>query len=1390
MSITCSKCNKPNRNEAIYCKWCGSCVISKSAEPLKELVGLDDIKAQLRKIINTCEALQARSRHSGVSFRMDLNIIITGNTGTGKTKLAQVIHKLLYAAGIVKKELTIVDAVDYSSYFDASVWDENIEKLKDGILCIENAQKLLPTGKSDSISQLDKLFSSMPKWMGKPIVILSGLPDLQKFMLANPDVRNRFQYQFDLKDYTVEDVVAICEKILKDDYRIALSPEAQEKLDRVFKYEKRNCGENFGNGHLAAQKAYNILLCLSERDTTSKNPVAIPEDIPGKEFRPKTYEEVMAELDEFVGVDEIRETVQKIVNKMDMDRERNGAGAKREIKDHFLFLGNPGTGKTTIARVFADVLNALDVLPVGQLVEVSRKDLVSNYVGQTAKEVEAAFDRAMGGVLFIDEAYSLIQGDNDNFGKEAVDTMLKLAEDNRGKIVVILAGYTKEMNDFLSTNSGLTSRFNEVVNFRDYTAEELTEIFYRLVKKGGFTIAADADEHVRYYFQKMYRARTRNFGNAREVRNTYDDAVKNQSKRLQAIRNTPQYDQSMLYVLTREDIGGPEASKVKTVEEIMAELDEFVGVDEIRETVRKMIDKIEMDRERNGADAKREIKDHFLFLGNPGTGKTTIARVFANILNALEVLPSGQLVEVSRNDLIGAYQGHTVRAVKEAFDRAMGGILFIDEAYSLISDERDMYGKEAVDTILKLAEDNRGKIVVILAGYTKEMGEFLSTNSGLASRFNETVNFRDYTAEELTEIFRRMVKKGGFTLDADADERVVHYFQKMYLTRTRNFGNAREVRNTYDNAVKNQAKRLQTIKNTPQYDASMLYVLTREDIEGAEATKEKSIDDIMKELDEFVGMDSVKKEIRSIANKILLNRRMMEMGLAGAEAPTVHLVITGNPGTGKTTIARKMGEIFKAIGLLPSDKVVQRERKSLLSSYIEDTAINVDKACDEAMGGILFIDEAYNLMPFDAGGSRDQNGAKAVDALMTRMSNDAGKFVVILAGYRAEMEEFINNANPGLKRRFTHFLHIEDYTADELHTIYNQLAAKKNYKFTPEAEELVAKCIDEMVSAKDEKFGNAGEMVKLFERTRSRQSDRLVAHMNENMTPDMYLTIEASDIPYDPPKKVDVNECLAELNNLIGLDSVKDEVRGIADYINIERGKAEALGKKFEGISDHYLFIGNPGTGKTTVARIMGNIFYSLGMLPSNKVVDVTAKDLIAGYIGQTGKQTEQVVKRAIGGVLFIDEAYSLDDGPHGFGKDATATLLRMLLDYKGKMICIAAGYPYEMQKWLDTNSGLTSRFNKTIIFEDYNAEQLSEIFLNKAKKDHLTLDAEAEQAMRSYFDTLCRNKGRNFGNAREVNNYFAKVKINQSARLRKAMERPDFDKMMFCQLLAEDMLI
>lgn len=638
------------------------------------------------------------------------------------------------------------------------------------------------------------------------------------------------------------------------------------------------------------------------------------------------------------------------------------------------------------------------------------------------------------------------------------------------------------------------------------------------------------------------------------------------------------------------------------------------------------------------------------------------------------MLPIGQLVEVSRKELVAGYVGQTALAVEKYVDMAMGGVLFIDEAYTLKQGDNDQFGQEAIDTLLKLVEDRRGQFVAIAAGYTKEMGEFLSSNSGMASRFNETVTFRDYKADELTEIFRRQVKKEHLTLDEEAEAFIRNYFSKMYLTRTRNFGNAREVRNAMDRAIKNQGVRLLELKGTPDYDASMVHVLTRADIEGEESKNIKSLDVVLAELNEFVGMDSVKAEIRALANKIAMDKEMMEMGIADAEVTPVHIVLTGNPGTGKTTIACKLGEVFKAIGLLPTDKVVEKERKHLISTYQNETAKLVDKACDEAMGGILFIDEAYALMPISAGGSKDQTGVEAVEALMTRMVKDAGKFVVICAGYRAEMEEFVNNANPGFRRRFSNFLHIEDYSADQLICIYRSLIRKKGNILTSDAEEMLIKLVDEMVTSKDENFGNAGEMVKLFEKTKARRANRLAQlHAGgQTLTREMYLTIEAEDIPYDPPKMIDEEECMAELNQLIGLSSVKREVKEIADYIKVERAKAEAMGKKFQGVVDHYLFVGNPGTGKTTVARIMGNIFYSLGVLPSNRLLEVTRKDLVEGYVGQTATKTARVVKRAVGGVFFIDEAYSLMGD--NFGQEATNTICRCCLIIRGRWFALLPG--------------------------------------------------------------------------------------------------------------------
>lgn len=1110
--MKCHVCEKPNRDKAIFCKWCGEKIATKANAPLRELTGMTKVKDRLNDLMNTCESIKKREAATGTKIRLGMDMIITGNTGTGKSELVGSIAKLLANCGIITPgKIKVVDAVDYNDF--AEEWDKNIAAIKGGVLCVENAQKLVPAGISDDIYVLDKLFSSMNKWSNDPIVIISGLKTgLEEFFAANPDIAGRFEYRFDLGDFTAEEILEITERKLSSKYGLSIDSEAKAKLLRIIKNEIRKNIDEFGNGHWAAKKAEEIFSYAIKRDSSGVEATAC--DVRGEEFVVKSLDEIMKELDSFVGVDEIRECVLKIINKIEIDKERKGGDAKREIKDHFLFLGNPGTGKTTIARIFADILCSLEVLPLGHLVEVSRKDLVAGYVGQTAIDVERCVNRAMGGILFIDEAYSLKNGDNDQFGQEAIDTLLKLVEDNRGKLVAIAAGYTKEMN------------------------------------------------------------------------------------------------------------------------------------------------------------------------------------------------------------------------------------------------------------------------------------EFLSANSGMESRFNETINFRDYSAEELTEIFRRMVTKEKMVLDEQAEANIKNLFTKMFITKTKNFGNARSVRNIFENALKNQSKRLQAQRATATLTQEDFRTITREDIEGEEATKEKNLELIFKELDEFEGMDSVKEEIRKIAYKIMLDKEMMEQGIADAEITPVHIVLTGNPGTGKTSVALKLGQIFKAVGLLPTDKVVEKERKSLLSTIKNETAKLVDKACDEAMGGILFIDEAYSLMPANDGGSKDSEGVEAVESLMTRMVKDAGKFVVICAGYRTQMDEFINNANPGFRRRFSHFLHIEDYSLNQLINIFNSIISKKGNTLTDEAEKTFARLVDEMVLSKNENFGNAAEMVKLFEKIKQRRAERLSTFKSSGgtITREMFLTIEAEDIPYDPPKIPDLDEVMKELNNLTGLESVKREIREIADYIKIERLKCETSGKKFSGISDHYLFVGNPGTGKTTVARIMGNIFYALGILPSNKLIEVTRKDLVASYVGQTAPKTAQVVKRAIGGVLFIDEAYSLKSGgASDFGQEATDTILPMMLDFKGKMVFIAAGYPKEIQQWIDTNSGLESRFTKTIHFEDYNPEELAEIFLKKAAGEKLKLTPEAENKMRESFSDLYVNRSKNFANAREVNNLFDRVRKKQSSRLREELNRPGFDNSSLELILESD---
>ncbi|MDE6768945.1 MAG: AAA family ATPase, partial [Muribaculaceae bacterium] len=534
-----------------------------------------------------------------------------------------------------------------------------------------------------------------------------------------------------------------------------------------------------------------------------------PNDIEGTEEHESSVDEILAKLDDFVGIDEIKEEVLDIIHEIQYDRERFGAAPS--INSHFVFTGNPGTGKTTIARVFADVLKAMDVLPSGHIVEADRAKLVGQYVGETAIKTNAVIDSAIGGILFIDEAYTLANDVNSNtsFGKEVIDTLLKRLEDDRGKFVCIVAGYPKEMTDFLHSNPGMESRFNRHIKFRDYNAEELELIFKKLIEKNHFKIDPSASSSVKNCFLSLHTTRTKNFGNAREVRKVFEDTKKRQGKRLAQLRANGQYSPEMAFIFTAEDLP-LQSHRDINIEDCQRRLESLVGLGNVKQEIRSLASYLTLEKMRSQALGRPYTPptDHYLFLGNPGTGKTTVARILGEIFYALGISKTTNFIEVDRSSLVASYVGQTAIKTNKLIDNALGGILFIDEAYTLIQGENDSFGQEAVDTLLKRMEDDRGKFICIAAGYSYEMQRFISSNSGLQSRFNKTMHFDDYTQSELEEILKRKISKENFILTPDAQNALTQAVARLFATRSRNFGNAREINNLFQKIKERQSLRI------------------------------------------------------------------------------------------------------------------------------------------------------------------------------------------------------------------------------------------------------------------------------------------------------------------------------------------------------------------------------------------------------------------------------------------------------------------------------------------------------------------------------------------------------------------------------------------------------
>lgn len=798
------------------------------------------------------------------------------------------------------------------------------------------------------------------------------------------------------------------------------------------------------------------------------------------------------------------------------------------------------------------------------------------------------------------------------------------------------------------------------------------------------------------------------------------------------------------------------------------ELDALVGLADVKAKFKefaKLAETRKNDR-IHGRRSSAAISTHMIFMGPPGTGKTEVAGLMARYLHALGLRSAGEPVSISASDIHSAYNpGDVVARMREAIDRATGGVLFIDEAYQFAEDK---WLKQAFETLLTAMEERRDTLTVILAGYEDRMQELLNVNAGLRSRFprNNWFYFRDYSADELEKIAELMLRRRHLELHADTGPAIRSWIETEICHGR--MDNARGVRNLTDQILINRAStgctgsviRCEQVPAvaTPNYDAFDKRVAMLRD--------------------RYVGCESLFAYLGALRDEV-------ECSAVGSADPPVlpALRFVGPPGVGKTSLAREFGELLQCLAIVSRGHTHEVSALADLCGNSEErSGERLDRAFELARGGVLFIDEAYQLNGV-AGGS------EIVNLITQRMtSTPFHDTVVILAGYVTEMRELMR-MNPGLQSRFPKEIEFVCPDNGQLEKIVmNELDRQYLSVETRNQEDMKKAVISRLQELRCvPEFAGARTACQLANEIRQHQNKRIVrlgeAGKNFHVLPEDVCG-ERKNL------KEATRLAIREFNEeFVGLESVREELERIVALIRLRSRRVDADA----GIAPRLLFAGPPGTGKTTVARKLGVLLHALGVLPRSDVVEETGAGIQAGYVGQTPERVRALFRSARGGVLFIDEIYGLADGEGGtdsggsFKREAINELVAQLTAPENRRTCVvAAGYSERMNSFLLRNPGLQSRFYRTIVFPPLSSDNaltlawryIEERLLSGNKMRVKTLRNEAGDDLRKVVSHMCKQD--RFGNARSIGGLVDEIEMELAVRLYRDSDADD-------QLCAED---
>ncbi|KAF7561335.1 hypothetical protein G7046_g2807 [Stylonectria norvegica] len=719
-------------------------------------------------------------------------------------------------------------------------------------------------------------------------------------------------------------------------------------------------------------------------------------------------------------------------------------------------------------------------------------------------------------------------------------------------------------------------------------------------------------------------------------------------------------------------------------------------------------------------------------LGNPGTGKTTVARIWASFLTTVGAIAGSVFKETTGSKLASNGVPACEKLLEDILEDG-GGVLFIDEAYQL-SSGNSAGGKAVLDYLLAEVENLRGKVVFVLAGYSKQMESFFAHNPGFPSRFPVEMKFEDYTDDELLKILKLQVnrKYNNRMKIQDGPEGLFFRIAARRVGYNRGkegFGNARAVENCLATILQRQTNRLRRERRANLKSKPDDMLLVKEDIIGPEPSSALLTSKAYLELNGLIGLDKVKENLKVLMDTVKTNyeRELDEQPLVEF---SLNRIFLGSPGTGKTTVAKLFGQVLVDLGLLSNGEVVVKNPADFVGAALGQSEAQTKAILAATIGKVLVIDEAYGLYGGggDTGSVSDPYKTAVVDTIVAEVQSVPGEDrCVLLLGYTDNMEKMLQNVNPGLSRRFplsTAFV-FEDFDDDALSQILDLKLKKSGFGATPQSKKVALEVLNRARNRPN--FGNAGEIDILLGKAKSSHQKRVSAGTTKRRD-----TLEAVDFDesFDRAEGKDT-----DIASLFADDIGREKLIALLEGYQNRVRQCKVLDMDPE-IPFNFLFRGPPGTGKTTTARKMGKVYYDMGFLAGTDVIECSATDLIGQYVGQTGPKVRQLLDKALGRVLFIDEAYRLGEGH--FAKEAVDELVDSVTKtkYQGKLIIILAGYERDINSLLSVNPGMSSRFPEVVDFETLDGTDCIRLLTDQLQRKKTELEKKGKK-----FDISCLQK-------------------------------------------------